>query len=140
MADEIEEPGNTPESTAETKDYQSLSQFASETEASEYQPGTATEPEPELGAAELAFLFDMTFSLMAARRGDHWKLHGDESKALGEATDKVLAKYLPDVKAGPEVVLLLTAGAIVAPRLMEDGKKAPAKPEPDTEEGKPDGD
>lgn len=129
------EPGNTPET--EQKQYMALEHFASEADPNDYTPGAPApaEPEPELGASELAFLFDMTFSLVASRRGAHWKLDPEESKALGEATDKVMEKYLPGMKAGPEVVLLLTAGALVAPRLMQDGERQEDEPEPDAEGG-----
>lgn len=130
----------------ETKHYENLEAYAKEAEGTgEYIPGTG-EPEPgpedmSLGGEELAFIFSVGFDLLAARRGDHWKLKFDEAEKLGFATDKVLEKYFPDIQTGPEVTLLLTAGMFVAPRLMIDRDIAEKKTEQEpATEGGDDGD
>ncbi len=120
------------EQETEAKDYSSLEFYANEPGGQEGQGGDyipKDQPDqPELGADELAFIFELGFGMVAGRRGEHWKIESDEAKSLGLATDRVLQKYLPDLKTGPEVALVLTAGALILPRWVMD-KQAQAEAE-----------
>jgi hypothetical protein len=108
----------------ETKDYASLQFYANEQPQDDTAPGgefmPKNEPPPQLGADELAFMLKLGFDLVAKRRGEHWAIDTAEAGALGEAADRVLAKYLPDLQTGPEVALMLTGAAILLPRFLAD--------------------
>lgn len=73
---------------------------------------------PEACGAMLGTAFDV----LAARRGEHWRLKPAESQMLGVAFDGVLEKYLPGLadKVGPEAGLALAAFAIFMPRIKQD--------------------
>jgi len=72
-----------------------------------------------LGADACSGLCSMVFDVLAARRGEHWRLAPPEAEQLGGALDQVLAKYLPDnmEKWGPEITLLTVSAMIVLPRM-----------------------
>lgn len=128
---------NTEQQTAEQTEqtYENLNAFAGEAEYIPHSGPEQTERAgPTLGGEELAFVFEMGFGVVATRRGEHWKLSGEEAEQLGVATDRVLAKYLPDMQTGPEVALVLTAGMVFLPRMMLDKQLA------ETEEAASNGD
>lgn len=79
----------------------------------------------------LTGLFDITFNnVIAPRRGAHWKMSKDESKALGVAYGAVLDKHFPDLAAGPEVTAVLISIAVFGPRFATDAAAA-KKPKPE---------
>lgn len=65
-------------------------------------------------------LFNVIFTLMASRRGDHWMLSDAEGEMLGNALAAVLDKYMPGVKGGPEATLIVVVLLLVGPRAMAD--------------------
>jgi len=85
-------------------------------------PGAEPEPEPVgLGADACTALAGTVFELIAMRRGDMWRLAPDESQAVGQALDAVLAKYAPGIgDVGPEASLLLVTLAVVMPRVQAE--------------------
>lgn len=133
---------NSATQESEQQSFNNLSQLAEY--APEKQVGAASEGGGVDGAAsaeELAVLYRLSFMFMATRKGAHWMLNegtpakGDtpatpsEAAALGEATDAVLRKYLPEMKLGPEVGLALISLSVLLPRVMidMDEKKAAEK-------------
>ena len=86
-------------------------------------PAGPGEPGPDPQGVELcATLAQVGFEIQAARKGAHWRLAEEETKALAEPLAAVLEKYAPGVSMGPEAALVLAAGMIVAPRMMMDRK------------------
>jgi len=84
------------------------------------------EPAPRgefLGAEACGGLCSSMFDLLAARKGEHWKLKDEEAAQLGGALDRVLAKYIPNGldKYNDETALLLIAIGIVMPRMQGAG-------------------
>lgn len=82
-------------------------------------------PEPEINpetAAMCTGIYAASMGLLAARLGGHWALSAVEAEQLGEATAPVMDKYFPDLKGGPEVVLLMALGVVIVPRYMIHGK------------------
>jgi len=79
-----------------------------------------------LGGEQCAALCSGLFDVVAARRGERWKLKPDEAIALGGAVDAVLAKYIPSglESFGEEAVLITVALAIALPRVKGDNGKA----------------
>lgn len=73
-----------------------------------------------LGAEAVAGLCKTVFLVIAVRAGERWKLEDEEARQLGDAADRVLAKYMPAVLAGygAEVTLAVTLLAIVSRRMM----------------------
>lgn len=61
-----------------------------------------------LTAEDVADFLELAFGLVAYRRGDHWKLHPEESKRIGAWVRKAIerhgiewvARWLPDIMAG----------------------------------------
>lgn len=93
-------------------------------------------PEPDIPGAMLwAMLWQTACGLLAGRRGKHWELTDKEAKMLGEATDPVAEKWLPDFEKGPEAALIITAAMIVSPRVSVDAQNRqrtrPKPPEPE---------
>ena len=129
---------------AQVKELEQLEAGAAAEEAQdqegEFIPGE-TQPEPEQSqtANVLAPMLQITFGLIAARRGKHWALSDGEADEAGKAYGAVIDKYLPDVAMGPEVTAVMITLAIVGPRLGEDkrqeAKKAAAESKQDKESG-----
>ena len=121
----VAEPGK-PETAApepEKPDYAPLEAMAGEGAANseEYTPAKG-DPEPKaptVGGKELASLFQMVFATASMRLGAHWQLGEDEARELGGATDAVLEKYGAKKAMGPEFTLVLTAGVITLPRVVQ---------------------
>lgn len=87
------------------------------------------EPEPQIDGAELwATIWSVGFSIIGARRGDHWQLSSAEAVELGKATDPVARKYLPDFDSGPEATLMITAAMVLMPRMAADRQRRQAPP------------
>jgi len=108
-----------------------MEQLAGEAIEAEYVEADQGEPDQEpqgLGADACSALAGTVFELIAMRRGELWRLKPDESDAMGNALDAVLAKYAPGIgDIGAEASLLLITVALVMPRMQadkvaEDGK------------------
>lgn len=100
---------------------------AEEPAEGEFIPGQEPEPEPEQQhstAEVLAPLLQITFGIVASRRGPHWALSDGEAKEAGEAYGAVMDKYFPEVSMGPEVTAVMVTLAIVGPRVMQDKHEA----------------
>ncbi len=124
---------------------------AAEDVAGEYIPGSdGPGPEQQQGpqhstADVLAPVLQITFGLIASRRGQHWALSDGEAKEAAEAYGTVIDKYFPDVNTGPELTAVIVTLAIVGPRLGQDrvvaARKAKAEREAENkEQGGVDGD
>ena len=75
----------------------------------------------------VASLAKITGEVVAARRGDHWKVADKEAMAWAEAAVPVLEKYAPGFEASPELALVLVSGMIVLPRIQADKAAVKAK-------------
>lgn len=67
------------------------------------------------------------FDVVAARRGDFWKLTPDEKKRLALSVAVVMEKWLPDfmLKYEEEIVLAVLLSGVVIGRLREDERRNP---------------
>lgn len=67
------------------------------------------------------------FDIVAARRGEFWKLSPDEKKRLALALAVVMEKWLPDfmLKYEEEIVLAVLLSGVVIGRLREDERRNP---------------
>lgn len=80
----------------------------------------------EADAVELSVvageMLRLPFSYVATRRGEHWRLSGEESSEFSIAVCRVIVKYLPDIvaKYKVEAFLVLTTASIVGPRIRKD--------------------
>lgn len=103
---------------------------AEEVQGGEYIPGQGEQAEPEpAGPATgeiIAPILQITFGLIASRRGAHWALTDQEAIEAGNAYGAVMDKYFPDAPMGPEVTAVIVTLAIVGPRVGEDKRKAAA--------------
>lgn len=74
--------------------------------------------------AELKDVLQMTFDVgggaMAAWRGDHWMLSGDESGQLAEAWARWIEYRFGGVNASPDVAVIVSTALVVGPRLLVD--------------------
>lgn len=101
-----------------------LAAAAEKESAGEWEPGE--EPEPETAGPDpqtvqvVQSITAVAFQIVAARRGDHWRLSNEELQGLSEPAAECLEKYAPNMAVGPEAALVIAAGMIVAPRLMTD--------------------
>jgi len=80
------------------------------------------EPMPKgefMGAEACSGLCASMFDMIAARKGEHWKLAEEESGQMGAALDRVLAKYIPKGldKYNDETALLVISLGILMPRM-----------------------
>ncbi|HET8701031.1 MAG TPA: hypothetical protein VFL97_05130 [Nitrococcus sp.] len=83
---------------------------------------------PDQGEVELvASLAKMTGEILAARRGDHWRLADREALAWAEAAVPVINKYAPDFQSSPELALVLASAMLVLPRMQQDRSVAVAR-------------
>ena len=124
---------------------------ATEDVAGEYIPGS-DRPEPQKQEQQqhstadvLAPVLQITFGLIASRRGQHWALNDGEAKEAAEAYGSVIDKYFPETTTGPELTAVIVTLAIVGPRLGQDkvvaARKAQAEQEAEKkEQGGVDGD
>ncbi len=97
-------------------------------------------------AAMVGMMYSGLFSVLSMRLGEHWALEQAEVEALSVPTVAVIAKYLPNAKAGPEAVLLGAVAMVVLPRLMvkaepktteKDSQKTTEAQPSDTTEAQP---
>lgn len=87
----------------------------------EYLGGAQEAEGPDPDEVQLvASLAKMSGELLAARRGDHWRLADREAMAWAEAAVPVLNKYAPDFKSSPELALVLASIVLVIPRVQAD--------------------
>ncbi|MHA1757969.1 MAG: hypothetical protein ACTSVV_14440 [Promethearchaeota archaeon] len=66
-------------------------------------------------------LIEILFNnILADRFGEKWRLTNQESEALGRALDDVIMKYSVTIleKYSEEMTLIVTASAIIIPRLL----------------------
>lgn len=84
------------------------------------EPPPGDDPGPGPSTVEVcSTCLDVTFAVVAARAGDHWKLSADELDMLGGALAAVVDKYFPDMATGPEATLIMVAGILIVPRVMQ---------------------
>lgn len=106
-----------------------LAALESEAASEDYQPdvrelsGPVEKPRLEISEA-LTGLVMVAFNLIAARRGEHWKLNHDEAAELGGAMGDVVNEYFPGVNMGPLPILGGVAAMVIVPRVMIDQKLA----------------
>ncbi len=68
--------------------------------------------------------FGVCFEIVAARRGEHWRLTKDEAGRLGAAWTEPLAPFLAKhSQYVPWAVALLATSAVLMPRLQADSSK-----------------
>ena len=81
---------------------------------------------PTETAEIIAPILQITFGVVAARRGAHWALTNEEAVELGRAYGAVLDKYFPDAadKFGVELTAVMVTLAAFGPRIIEDKRKA----------------
>lgn len=92
---------------------------AAETEGIHPDAGGAPGQVPDTSTADLlSGLLMMVHGLAAARFGEHWRLTPEEAGELASAAGAVIDKYAPGISAGPEVRLIVTAGAVYGIRYM----------------------
>ena len=110
----------------------------------EWQPGEGVKDQaiPTPSTADiLAPMLQISFGLIAAKRGAHWALSDEEATEAGRAYGEVMDKHFPEVTVGPEITAIMVTLAIVGPRAMQDKTIAAAKPQTkDQEEGGDGGD
>lgn len=119
---EPENPEKTGQETPEkpeSPDYGELDSLAidGDAPAPPKKPGAKSGP-GDMGAGDLAALYEVVYAVAAARFGNHWKLQKKEAQALGEATDKVLEKYGAKTQFGPEMSLVMVVAVTTGPRVM----------------------
>lgn len=85
-----------------------------------------------VGAIDTAL--NMSFMLLAARRGSHWALTPEESKEAAQAYGDLMAHLWPDANGGPVVSACIVSAALVGPRVVVDMF---ADQEGETDAGKP---
>lgn len=85
--------------------------------------------------ALIAGLVSTICTLVATRRGEHWKLTEDEAAMFGAAADPVIRKYAPDMEASPEFTLIAVTLAVFAPRVMTDLKLQEAANDDEADSG-----
>lgn len=98
------------------------------------QPGTPGAPAPADDRSKvdtgqvMTELLHITFNgLVAPKRGDHWKMSHDESKALGYAYAAVIDKYFPNLDLGVELTAIVVTVTVIGPRLGRDQELAQSK-------------
>lgn len=93
---------------------------AKRTEGGE-QPAPDNANEIKEATAALSVTFQAVGTILAAKRGDHWKLKVEECDALGAAWANVLAPYLAKYgKSVPLVGALVITWSVAQPRVIED--------------------
>lgn len=117
----------TTEKTPEEKQADDLAALAGATQAEDFTPGPehtsapAVQEKPRLPIGDmLAGVMVVAFNLVAARRGDHWKLKPEEAEELGGALGDVADHYFPQLELGPLPVLGGVAAMVIVPRVMHD--------------------
>lgn len=96
-----------------------------EAQEGEFMPGAAeAEPEappPTISTGEaMALLVKVICSVVASRRGAHWKLKNDEATAVGEAYGAVLDTWIPIERMGPTVTAVMVSAVVFGPRVAVD--------------------
>jgi len=83
--------------------------------------GETTGQKPKIDSGEfMAMCFNLVFSAVATRRGDHWKLSEEELTGISGAAGDVMDKYFPDLDLGPEAMFLGASLVIFGPRMIKD--------------------
>lgn len=82
-----------------------------------------TEQKKSGAAGEMfALMISMSFNLVAARKGEHWKLKAEEAQELAIASDAAIEQYMPDFEVSPIWVLGAVGAGIMLPRIAEDAR------------------
>jgi hypothetical protein len=82
-----------------------------------------TEQKKSGAAGEMfALMIGMSFNLVAARKGEHWKLKAEEAQELAVASDAAIEEYMPDFEVSPIWVLGAVGAGIMIPRIAEDAR------------------
>jgi len=93
--------------------------------AGDEQPPVDNANEIKEATAALSVTFQAVGTILAAKRGPHWKLKTEECDALGAAWANVLAPYLAKYgKSVPLVGALVVTWSVAQPRIMEDQERA----------------
>ena len=83
-------------------------------------PPKQPEPEPvdlDFDVQDLTIALDLTFKMIASRRGAHWLLQPEELERLAVCYDRLLQKYLPSFEAwAPEINATIATCSIFIPR------------------------
>jgi len=116
-------------------------QLEADRKAEAAQQGEPT-PESEQAAKEAAAALSLTFkavgAVIAAKRGDHWKLEQVECDSLGAAWAAVLAPYLEKYgQAVPIVGALAVTWSVAQSRISEDQRRAAIKRAQATQDERP---
>ena len=129
MSDQFEELNQLAD-FADSKDAGQETEWQAIPDGQEVETEAASMETAELCTA----LLSIGFSLLAARRGEHWALNRTEAEETGKAVGAVLDKYFPDLAetSGVEVTAVMTMGMVVMGRLAQDKKVAQAKEVKDT--------
>jgi hypothetical protein len=85
-------------------------------------------------AGVLAGGLQVTFGILAKRRGEHWALDPLMAAEAGKAYAAVINKYFPNFAAGPEFAAIaisigIFAGPIAAEMMMKEAANDGAQPE-----------
>jgi len=135
-----EEPSTTESNTTKMEPDKSILDDMAKLEGTYKENREDSEFEPRSNG-ELLMLVGTTFAIAAGFLGDHWHLNEGEGEAFTAALDPVLDKYCPDLSLGVEITLVMAAGMIVLPRVMQTkainekakkdhGDKSEKSPEP----------
>lgn len=130
-------PGQTlplaapPGETKKKRIRRTKAQIEADRKAEGAQTGEAP-PDSEQSAKEAAAALSLTFkavgAVIAAKRGDHWKLEQVECDSLGAAWAAVLAPYLEKYgQAVPIVGALAVTWSVAQSRISEDQRRAAIK-------------
>lgn len=109
---------------------------AAEAAEGEWVPGAQPDPEPAgpTAAEVVTPMVGLLFSVVAARRGEHWELKRQEAEALGGELGAVLDHYWPEQEMPPWVGLAVAGVAVLGPRLAADKAIAAAREQAEAEQ------
>jgi len=134
VADEKQGAAEAAQDEEQARQVAELEQLAQQADGEplggEYVPGDEPAPDGPAGNIEtgeiLAPVLQITFGVIAAKRGAHWALTDAEAVELGRAYGAVLDKYFPDAanRFGVEITAIMVTAAAFGPRLIEDKRKA----------------
>lgn len=75
-------------------------------------------------AEAITAILHISFELIAARKGAHWKMSLDEATEAGKAYGAVIDKYYPDTMIGVEVTAITVTAMVLIPRMAIDRQLA----------------
>lgn len=102
------------------------------------QPPAVDTNEMKEATAALSVTFQAVGTILAAKRGDHWKLKTEECDVLGAAWANVLAPYLAKYgKSVPLVGALVITWSVAQSRITEDQRQAKIRRAQETPDAAP---